>query len=49
MIAPDQVSAQEAAKVVRCKGNASFGTMKRVPVDDRTFEALWSAVAVPAN
>lgn len=49
MIAPDQVAAEEAAKVVRCRGNASFGTMKRVPVDDRTFEALWSAVAAPAS
>lgn len=45
MIAPDQAGAEEPARVVRCTGSASFGAMNRVPVDERTFESLWSAGA----
>lgn len=46
-IAPEQGRAEGPAKVVHCTGDASFGPMKRVPVDDLTFEALWSAAGRP--
>lgn len=48
-IPPEQADAEEASKVVRCAGAASFGTMRRVPVDARGFELLWSAVAARAG
>jgi uncharacterized protein YjbI with pentapeptide repeats len=46
-IAPEQGRAEGPAKVVHCTGDASFGPMKRVPVDDLTFEALWSVAGRP--
>jgi hypothetical protein len=45
--APEQRRAEGPAKVVHCTGDASFGPMKRVPVDDLTFEALWSVAGRP--
>ena len=46
-IAPEQASAVDSVRVVNCAGIAPFGTMKRVPVDDLTFDALWSAAGQP--
>jgi uncharacterized protein YjbI with pentapeptide repeats len=38
-----QDSTPGMVRIPRCTGAAPFGPMKMVPVDDLTFEALWSA------
>ncbi len=42
-IDPAQDTSPGIVRVARCTGAAPFGPMKMVPVDDLTFEALWSA------
>lgn len=44
---PAQENGAASVRVARCTGPAPFGTMQRVPVDDLTFEALWSAAGRP--
>ncbi|MGK6318112.1 pentapeptide repeat-containing protein [Sphingomonas sp. DT-204] len=46
-IAPEQATAVDSVRVVNCAGIAEFGTMKRVPVHELTFDALWSAAGQP--
>ncbi|MFA6118015.1 MAG: pentapeptide repeat-containing protein [Sphingomonas sp.] len=48
-IAPEQASAVDSVRIVQCAGAAPFGTMRRVPVDDLTFDALWSSAVGPAG
>ncbi len=48
-IAPEQADAVDSVRVVQCAGAAPFGTMRRVPVDDLTFDALWSSTEKPAG
>lgn len=49
MVAPEQDAAVDSMRIVNCAGVNSFTPMKRVPVDELTFEALWSAAAKPAS
>jgi len=42
-IAPEQASAPDGTRLVTCTGTAGFGRLRRVPVDDVTFDSIWSA------
>jgi hypothetical protein len=33
----------EAARVMACTGTASFGRLRRIPIDDVTFDSIWAS------
>lgn len=47
-IAPEQADAVDSVRIVQCLGAAPFGAMRHVPVDDLTFDALWSGASTPS-
>lgn len=48
-IAPEQADAVDSVRIVQCLGAAPFGAMRHIPVDDLTFDALWSGASTPSG